>query len=305
MSDFYDVFQGESNIPAAQTQQPETQEQQLQEPFDTEAYKQRKQEERQAVFGLADSAAIQLAGDENNLKEFLDITSRLDYSPTNSLLIQMQRPLASYLREGDSWKEDGFYIKKGEKAIKLLKQDGDYLVKETNTVKTSYKVYSVFDISQTNAVRNASPVTQRSEREIMAALISKTVPVELSDKIPDGLNAFYNREAILVRRGVDFNRLIQAIAIERCLAEIDRPTQPFNRNENIFAASCAAYIVCRKNHIEIDHIDISKFPSAFDKENPDLKRIKAELKLIRDTSRDVSREMYRALNPREKSKEDR
>ena len=83
MSDFDDLFRQEQGQPGPKNDQP----------FDKEAWVQKKQEQREAVYTLIDETATAVAGDGSIFQKYLDVQSRFDrYSVSNALLIQIGRP---------------------------------------------------------------------------------------------------------------------------------------------------------------------------------------------------------------------
>lgn len=89
MNGFDDIFDTQS-----------TNQEQANSPFDKEAWAEKKQAERKAVYELADSTALSVAGDGNRFRDYLDVQARFDrYSVTNSLLILAQMPQATQLKD--------------------------------------------------------------------------------------------------------------------------------------------------------------------------------------------------------------
>jgi len=79
-----------------------------------------------------------------------------NYSFGNAMLIFLQNPKATMVKGFGEWKKDGRYVKKGEKAIKILAPI--VKKKETNEVKADksdeheivgFRYVNVFDVSQT------------------------------------------------------------------------------------------------------------------------------------------------------------
>lgn len=85
------------------------------QPFDKDAWAAKKQEQRQAVYDLADSTAEAIAADGGRFRDYLDVQSRFDrYTATNALLILAQKPEATQLRDFESWRSTGAFIKRQE-----------------------------------------------------------------------------------------------------------------------------------------------------------------------------------------------
>lgn len=96
-----------------------------------------------------DSKIKNLLENSNELQEFIKFhkANFKTYSIRNTLLIYTQYPTAQHVVGFNKWKELGFEIKKGEKAIKILVP----LIKKTSDSDEKiygYKYVNVFDISQ-------------------------------------------------------------------------------------------------------------------------------------------------------------
>lgn len=85
------------------------------QPFDKEAWAQRKQELRQWTYDTIDAATTGIAQNGEQFRQYLDVQSRFDrYSVSNALLILVQRPEATRIADFDTWKEQGVYIRRKE-----------------------------------------------------------------------------------------------------------------------------------------------------------------------------------------------
>lgn len=93
----------------------------------------------------------------DNWKNHLETMSQFHkYSSNNLMLIKQQNPNASLIASFNKWKELGRYIKKGQKALKVL-YPMEFKVEEENkngeieeAKKVTFKYGNVFDISQTS-----------------------------------------------------------------------------------------------------------------------------------------------------------
>lgn len=78
-----------------------------------------------------------------------------NYSVNNIVLIMMQKPDASLVAGYKAWQSKGRQVRKGEKAIRILAPCPHKAVKEVDGEEkeirwTTYRVASVFDVSQTD-----------------------------------------------------------------------------------------------------------------------------------------------------------
>ncbi len=104
---------------------------------------------------MIDDAAVAAVSSGEKFQAFLNIQAQFDrYSASNALLIAHQCPDATQLADFAAWKNTGVHIKKGACAINLLEPGQEY-TNQDGTVKTSYKVKKVFDVSQTTVFAEA------------------------------------------------------------------------------------------------------------------------------------------------------
>lgn len=94
---------------------------------------------------------------------FLAFQARFhSYSFGNTMLIYWQKPNASYVTGYSTWKSMNRFVKRGEKALKILapikyKVDEDE-DKEDSFVLKGFKVVNVFDLSQTDGDETCVPL---------------------------------------------------------------------------------------------------------------------------------------------------
>lgn len=171
MNSFDDIFEGHISQ-RGQTNQP----------FDKEAWAEKKQAERQSVYDLADTTAVEVSADGSKFQSYLDAQTRFSrYSATNVLLILAQKPEATQLKDFNGWKEAGASIKRQQKGISIL-EPGEEYERADGSIGTSYNVKRVFDISQTTARAKVQPAISVDDRLLLKALISRSpVPMQTVD----------------------------------------------------------------------------------------------------------------------------
>ncbi|MEI3521823.1 MAG: hypothetical protein V8Q40_12600 [Anaerosacchariphilus sp.] len=109
-------------------------------PFEQEAWAEKKQAERQAIYDLADTTAEAVSADGSKFQAYLDVQARFNrYSATNTLLILAQKPDATQLRDFDGWKDAGASIKRQQRGISILEPGAEY-EREDGSIGTSYNV---------------------------------------------------------------------------------------------------------------------------------------------------------------------
>ncbi len=275
-------------------------------PFDKNAWAEKKQAERQAVYDLADTSALQVGGDGAKFQAYLDVQARFDrYSATNVLLILAQMPEAAQLKDFDGWKDAGASIKRQQKGISIL-EPGEEYEREDGSIGTSYNVKKVFDVSQTTARTKAQPSVSMDERMLLKALISRPpVPMQTTDEMPGNMGAVYDhgKQVILVRRGMDAPSIFRSVSMELAHAELAGGNPEYRRDDAAFSAYCASYLLCKKNGIDVSGYHFERMTERFRESSP--QEIRSTLTEIRDTAANISARMSRALeqNRPPKSKE--
>lgn len=287
MNNFDDIFEG-----AATTGQPE----QSSQPFDKDAWADRKKAERQSVYELADATAEAVSADGGKFREYLDVQARFDrYSATNALLVLAQMPQATQVRDYDGWKEAGVSVKRHPKPISIL-EPGDEYQREDGSIGTYYNVKRVYDISQTTARAKPQPTVSMDDRLLLKALISRSpVPMQMADELPNNMGAYYDhdQQVIFVRRGMEASDIFRSVSKELAHAELAAANGDYNRQDASFAAYSVSYLLCRKYGIDASSYDFNHLPDSF--RESDAQGIRAALTEIRDTAGEISGRMYRVL----------
>ena len=297
MNNFDDLF----STPAEKNAQSDR-------PFDKDAWAAKKQEQRQATYDLVDSTAEAVAADGSRFRDYLEVQSRFDrYTATNALLILAQKPEATQLRDFESWRSTGAFIKRQEMShgISIL-EPGDEYRREDGSVGTYYNVKKVYDVSQTNARSKVQPAVSMDERLLLKALIHRPpVPMQTVDELPNNMGALYDhdQQVIFVRRGMTAEDIFRSVSKELAHAEIAGTRSAYRREDAAFAAYSVSYLLCRKYGIDVSGYDFSRLPEGFREADP--QSIRAALTEMRDTANTISGRMYRVLeqNKAPKSKE--
>ena len=293
MSNFDDIFDAQ---PARKSDRP----------FDKEAWAEKKQAERKAVYDLADTTAEAISADGGRYKDYLDVQARFDrYSATTALLILAQMPQATQLKDFDGWKAAGVYVKKNPQSISIL-EPGDEYEREDGTRATSYNVKRVFDVSQTTTRTKAQPVVSMDDRLLLRGLISNPpVPMQTVNELPNHMGALYDhdQQVIFVRRGMTADDIFRSVSKELAHAELAAVNENYTREDAAFAAYSVSYMLCRKNGIDCGGYDFSRLPDDF--READAQSVRATLTEIRDTASEISARMARVFeqNKAPKSKE--
>ena len=297
MSNFDDIFTGQNS--GSQWRD---------KPFNKEEWAARKQEERQKMYELADTTAVEISKDGEKFQKYLDVQARFDrYSPTNALLIYAQMPGATQLKDFDGWKDAGVSVQRKPKSVKILEPCKEYN-REDGSRGTSFEVKQVYDVSQTKGRVHSAPKVKLDDRVLLKALISRNpVPIQTVESLPNNMGALYDhdQQVIFVCTGMGAEDIFRSMSKELAHAEIASMSDNYNRNDAAFKAYSASYLLCKKYQISTADYNFSRLPASF--RESDAQGVRAVLTEIRDSANQISQRMYRALdqnrNPRGKEQE--
>ena len=288
------------------------------EPFDLDAWKEKKQSDRQQVYDMADDTTMAVSTNGEYFRDYPNVQARFPrYSVTNAMLILAQNPEATLLKDFDAWKDAGLSVRKGAEGISILEPGSSY-VRGNGSIGKHYNVKRVFDISQTSPPPRAYVPAKADDRALLKALAkSSPVPIRPVDELPTKGGAVYDhdQQAILLRKGMDAPTIFIAVSKEIAHAEIARSRDSYDRSAASFPAYCASYILCRQNNIPVDGYNFTAAPvalaTAIEGVEPEkaAAKIRETLTEVRDTANSVSRRLDHALEqakpPRDKSDQER
>ena len=233
---------------------------------------------------------------------YLDIQSRFDrYSVSNALLVAYQNPEATRLCDSKTWQKNHVFINKGETGIIILEPGKEY-TKDDGTTATPYNAKKVFDISQTNAKKRNYQRKAPDARVIVKAMIKTSpVPVEISNQLPEGVNAKYQPEAkkIFVRQGLEGDDIVRSLSKEIAFARLDKGG--FDRENLEFSAQAISYITTSRAGFEPEPIKkvSEKFVALEEKDK------RKELSQVRDHANSMSNTISKTIEPKHKDNGDR
>lgn len=208
-------------------------------PQEKAAYNEQKQSEINDLIKRIDEG-VQAVFESERYKEYLKFASSFtDYSARNTMLINLQKPHATFVASYGKWKKLGRQVNRGEKGIVIFApviyetnqystvqkpvydKKGKPLFNEDGTVKTqtvgepltniSFKKVYVYDISQTSgkeipnlAVELSGDIDEAKKEAIFTALKKVTgIDFEFLD-IQGGAKGYYNSAAdrIVIKSGM-------------------------------------------------------------------------------------------------------
>ena len=270
-------------------------------PVDKQAWAEKKPVERQSVYGLIDETAEGMVQDGELFKTALDVMARFDrYSVGNVLLIAAQMPEATKLADFDTWKQNRTYVRKGEDHIKLL-EPGEEFRREDGSMGVNYNVKRVFDISQTSAKVKPAKVQHDMRLLLKAMLNNAPCPVEINEKVPNGVGALYNDQErkIYVRQGMEGQDIFRCLAQELSHAHMDRDDN-YTRSNHAFTAYCSAYTLCSRYGVDTQNFSFKSIPETIG--NMEAQDVRTELAKIRDCANQISMDMSKVLEKGQKER---
>ena len=264
------------------------------QPFDKAEWARQKKAEREHAFDTMNQMSELVAQGPNWLKLYLDVQSRFPRIKVgNALLIAAQKPNAVELADFDTWKKRGVNIRQGESGIVILERGNEY-TRTDGSQGVSYTSQKVFDISQTTAKTVPEPEVHHDDRLLLRALVFHA-PCEVQStdvsRIPAGSCALYDKanRTIFVARDQPTKDLFPAIAKELAHALMDGPD--YSRDACDFKAACVAYILCKRNGIEMTDYDVPSSPEKLT--DLDAKAVREVLSDIREIANKITKDMER------------
>lgn len=255
----------------------------------------RRNQERDRTYKQIDESAKRTANDNILFKQYLDVQSKFsEYSVGNALLISLNMPQATYVREKEDWEKIGIRVKDKEQGFNIL--EPSHSKNKTNKIKaTYYNPKKVFDISQTDAIRKGKykeTPKSYSDRELLKAFIH-TCPakVEAVNTLDNGIKgAKYDKEQnkFYICRGMETNELFKSIASE--LANMEMVNDVSTEEQILsgvqvedkvskFKSDCVAYMICKKYGVDVSIFNFYQIPKEIT--NKDVKEFRRELSDIR------------------------
>ena len=272
-------------------------------PFNKEEWAAKKQQERTEAFEMLDNATVEAVANPETFRDYLLIQSRFGkYSVSNALLISYQNNEATYLADFETWKEKGVFVQKGERGITLL-EPGNEFTREDGTTGFSINVKKVFDISQTNSERSYSRRTPDERRVLKALISSSPCDIRMTNELDGNVCARYvpKDDAIYIRQGLDGEDIFRSLSQEIVIANFAK--NGVARDDCVFTAYCATYVLCERNGFDTGDFDFEKVPEMFKDAEP--KAIRGQLDKIRDSANELSQDMNRIMEEQQKAKRSR
>ena len=271
------------------------------EPYSKDEWIKQRNENRALAYEMLKTATEEL-NNPDTVMAYLDIQSRFDrYSVSNALLVAYQNPEATRLCDSKTWQKNHVFINKGETGIIILEPGKEY-TKDDGTIATPYNAKKVFDISQTNAkVRNYQRKAPDARVIVKAMIKTSPVPVEISNQLPEGVDAKYQPEAkkIFIKQGMEGADIVRSLSKEIAFARLDKGG--FDRETLEFSAQAISYITTARAGFDPEPITAvnEKFVALDEKDK------RKELSQVRDHANSMSNTISKTIEPKHKDNGER
>ncbi|WP_304961071.1 ArdC-like ssDNA-binding domain-containing protein [uncultured Parabacteroides sp.] len=249
-------------------------------------------------------------------REYLNFLSKFhDYSYNNVILIKMQLPSASLVAGYGDWlKKHHRYVRKGEKAIRILaptpykkKKEMDVIDEHGNKSKEEvevlvpcFKIVNVFDVSQTEGeplpslgVDELDGTVEQFDTFMDALVAASPAPIGF-ENIPGSAHGYYDHveRRIAIQEGMPQLQTVKTGVHEVAHAILHawpeggkKPKDGPDRHTKEVQAESVAYTVCQ--HYGLETSDYSFAYIAGWSSGRDVKELKESLCVIRQTAHDL------------------
>ena len=285
-------------------------------------------------------AGLKALFEGDNFRSYLNTMSKFhNYSFNNTMLIALQKPEATYVAGFNKWKKDfERSVNKGEKGIKIFApapykvkkeqekidpetdlpvfdKDGNPVMEEVTLTIPSFKVVSVFDVSQTNGkelptlgVDELKGSVENFEKFFGVLKEVSPVPIKLAE-IDGSAKGFYHQtdKEITIKSDMPevqtiktaIHEIAHAKLHDRDLRKSDLDNPKDTRTKEVEAESIA-YTVCQ--HFGIDTSDYSFAYVASWGSGVDTPELKSSLETIRATASELITQIEDKLRGLEKER---
>ena len=249
-------------------------------------------------------------------REYLNFLSKFhDYSYNNVILIKMQLPSASLVAGYGDWlKKHHRYVRKGEKAIRILaptpykkKKEMDVIDEHGNKSKEEvevlvpcFTIVNVFDVSQTEGeplpslgVDELDGTVEQFDTFMDALVAASPAPIGF-ENIPGSAHGYYDHveRRIAIQEGMPQLQTVKTGVHEVAHAILHawpeggkKPKDGPDRHTKEVQAESVAYTVCQ--HYGLETSDYSFAYIAGWSSGRDVKELKESLCVIRQTAHDL------------------
>ena len=255
--------------------------------YSKEEYAELKRNEKSEIYALIDRTAEKTVTNGEEFKKYLDCQSKFDnYSVGNALLVSAQMSKATQLRDANSWRTVGAYIKRFAKPVKIL-EPGDSYMREDGSVGVNYNVKKVYDISQVTPRQRPSNMRFDDKILLKIFLNASSCEIKIVDYIPDtekGVLYNFEEDKLYVARGAEAPKVFYEVAEELAKQEIGE-----NSSLDSFKNYCVAYMLCKRYNVDVSRFNFEQIPEQL--KNMSAKEIREELEPVKDAMENINTRM--------------
>lgn len=264
-----------------------------------EEYAAAKKQEREEIWSEIDAKAQDVFKDGDSLKGFLDFMAQVKPQRTaNLFLLYSQNPDIRQVKTFEKWKEEKRTIQTGAQGYRFIA--GQEYEKD-GVMAQGYAIRKVYDISQIRMRQPEAP-EPKSMEELMGALLTNSdVNIQISDQLPDTVQAQYipNRRTVYVKNGMSENVTFHAINRELACAALDGHDGNFSRKAVTAQTFCAAYVVAKKYGVDVSGFAFDKVCQMMGNGAKDPKELRAFINDVKNGAYTIGRHMDQNLGMNE------
>ena len=282
------------------------------------------------------NSQISTSFSSDNIKEYLDLSSRMyNYSLNNQMLIFMQNPDAQNVAGFNEWKNQGRYVKKGEKAIQILApttynrkvkeyvlddngnrvkdENGNDTFKEVLKPTKGYTLVNVFDISQTDGKEPPFNIIStlhgnQLANDLFVDTLKSVSRIPIEDEtnkdivIPNKFTSQLTNEGIIINSNLDSSQIAKSLIDDYSEFLVKTKDSNFSEDEQNIIKNIVSYSV--SNHFKLNtsnynFFDIDKYSSELSPKNPngiDLPEF-TKYKAILNEASSISKGLIKDMEP--------
>ena len=286
-------------------------------PQEKAAYHEQKQAEINDMLKRI-SEGVQAVFQSERYKEYLTFASKFtDYSARNTMLINLQKPNATFVAPYGKWKKLGRYVNSGEKSIVIfapvireVDKHSEVKIDENGTEKTitvekplseiSFKKVYVYDISQTSGKDIPSLVDEltgdidTAKKEAIFTALQRVTGIDFEfAEIQGDAKGYYNSATnrIVIKSGMSDTQTLKTAFHETAHKLLHNPdlaiaTVKSPRNEKEVQAESVAFMVAERLGLDTSEYSFPYIASWSD--GKELEQLKNYLQEIQEAAKKIT-----------------
>ena len=286
-------------------------------PQERAAYHEQKQAEINDMLKRI-SEGVQAVFESERYKEYLQFASKFtDYSARNTMLINLQKPNATFVAPYGKWRKLGRYVNSGEKGIVIfapvireVDKYSEVKIDENGTEKTitiekpfseiTFKKVYVYDVSQTSGKAIPSLADELTgdiddaRKEAIFTALKKVTGIDFEFKdISGGAKGYYNSAAtrIVIKLGMSDAQTLKTAFHETAHKLLHDPNLAIStvtspRNEKEVQAESVAFMVAERLGLDTSEYSFPYIASWSD--GKELEELRDCLQEIQDAAKRIT-----------------